>query len=295
MSSFAALTSGTGWHVEDLLRAAGALGVSLRVLPFAEVEANVGGGAWGVGAAGVGLDGADGVLVRMMPPGGLEQVVFRMDALQRLSAAGVPVWNPPKAVESAVDKYLTLALLERRGLPVPPTWAGQTAASALAAFEAIGGDAIVKPLFGSEGRGLTRMSDREMAWRCFHALERMGSVIYLQKPIPHDGRDLRLFVLRGRVLAAMRRSARPGEWRTNVALGGRAEAWTPDAEAEALAVAATAAVGAEFAGVDVIEDEGSGRRLIIEVNGVPGWKALSRATGVDVAVAVLDALREASR
>ncbi|WP_337173473.1 RimK family alpha-L-glutamate ligase [Paludisphaera sp.] len=295
MPSFAALTSGTGWHVEDLLRAAGALGVSLRVLPFAEVEANVGGGPWGVGASGVGLDGADGVLVRMMPPGGLEQVVFRMDALQRLSAAGVPVWNPPKAVEAAVDKYLTLALLERRGLPVPETWAGQTAASALAAFEAIGGDAVVKPLFGSEGRGLTRVSDREMAWRCFHALERMGSVIYLQKPIPNDGRDLRLFVLRGRVLAAMRRLARPGDWRTNVALGGRAEAWTPDAEAEALAVAATAAVGAEFAGVDVIEDEDSGRRLIIEVNGVPGWKALSRATGVDVAVAVLDALREASR
>ena len=295
MTSFVALTSGTGWHVEDLLRAAGKLGVELRVLPFAEVEASLGTEAEGVAAAGVLLDAADGVLVRMMPPGTLEQVVFRMDALLRLTAAGATVWNPPRAVEAAVDKYLTLSLLERRGLPIPTTWTGQTAASALAAFDALGGDAVVKPLFGSEGRGLLRVSDRELAWRCFHALERMGSVIYLQKPIRRPGHDLRLFVLRGRVLAAMRREARAGEWRTNVALGGRAEAWTPDAEAETMAVAAAEAIGAAFAGVDVIEDQDAGRRLIVEVNAAPGWKALSQATGIDVAAAVLDALREASR
>ncbi len=295
MPTFAALVSGTGWHVEDLLRAAEQLGVSLRALPFSEVAATVGPGRGIVTCAGCDLDAMDGVLVRMMPPGSLEQVVFRMDALQRLAALGVPVWNPPKAVEAAVDKYLTLALLERRGLPVPETWTGQTAAGALAAFDALGGDAVVKPLFGSEGRGLLRVSDRELAWRCFHALERMGSILYLQKPIRHPGSDLRLFVLRGRVLAAMRRMAMPGEWRTNVAIGGRAEPWQPDAEAERLAIVAAEAVGAEFAGVDLIEDLDTGRRLLIEVNAVPGWKALSLATGVDVAAAILDALREAAR
>ena len=87
----------------------------------------------------------------MMPPGSLEQVVFRMDALHRIAAAGVPVLNPPRAVEAAVDKYLTLALLEAAALPVPPTWAGQGATEALAAFDALGGDVVVKPLFGSEG------------------------------------------------------------------------------------------------------------------------------------------------
>ncbi|OJW06352.1 MAG: ribosomal protein S6 modification protein [Planctomycetales bacterium 71-10] len=295
MPTFAALVSGTGWHVEDLLRAAGRLGVLLHALPFAEVEATVGPGRGGVASGGVELDAMDGVLVRMMPPGSLEQVVFRMDALQRLTAVGVPVWNPPKAVEAAVDKYLTLALLERRGLPLPETWTGQTAASALAAFDAMGGDAIVKPLFGSEGRGLMRVGDRELAWRCFHSLERLGSVIYLQKPIRHPGHDLRLFVLQGRVLAAMRRTAMEGEWRTNVAIGGRAESWTPDADAERLAVAAAEAVGAVFAGVDLIEDLDTGRRLLIEVNAVPGWKALAGATGVDVAAAILGSLREASR
>ena len=133
----------------------------------------------------------------MMPPGSLEQVVFRMDALHRVVASGVPVWNPPRAVEAAVDKYLTLALLDQAGLPVPPTWTGQSASEALAAFENLGGDVVVKPLFGSEGRGLIRVSDRELAWRTLHALERLGAVLYLQQTIRHPGHDIRVFVAAG--------------------------------------------------------------------------------------------------
>jgi ribosomal protein S6--L-glutamate ligase len=237
----------------------------------------------------------DGVHVRMMPPGGLEQVVFRMDALHRLASVGVPVWNPPRAVEAAVDKYLTLSLLERRGLPTPETWAGQSADQALVAFDALGSDVVVKPLFGSEGRGIVRVSDRELAWRCFHMLERAASVLYLQRWIRHPGHDLRLFVLNGRVLGAMRRTAVGGEWRTNVAIGGKAEAWRPDPESERLALAAADALGAVFAGVDLIEDLDRGGLVVLEVNAVPGWRALARVTGIDVAAALLDALRDAVR
>lgn len=295
MTTLAALVSGTGWHVADLLRAAALLDVELRALPFAEVSAEVGGKLGKVSAGGVALEGVDAVLVRMMPPGSLEQVVFRMDALHRLAAVGVPVWNPPRAVEAAVDKYLTLSLLERRGIPVPRTWAGQTAEQALQAFDELGGDVVLKPLFGSEGRGLVRIGDREMAWRCFYALERIGAVLYLQKWIRNPGRDLRLFVLRGRVIGAMRRTARLGEWRANVAMGGRAEAFHPDPTAERLAIAATAAVGAVFAGVDLVEDLDRGELVAIEVNAVPGWRALSQVTGVDVAAALIEALRDESR
>jgi len=295
MTTLAALVSGTGWHVADLLRAASLLDVELRALPFAEVSSEVGVGSGRVSAGGVALDDVDGVLVRMMPPGSLEQVVFRMDALHRLAAVGVPVWNPPRAVEASVDKYLTLSLLERRGISVPRTWAGQTAEQALRAFEELGGDVVVKPLFGSEGRGLVRIGDREIAWRCFHALERIGSVLYLQKWIRNPGHDLRLFVLRGRVIGSMRRTARLGEWRANVAMGGRAEAFRPDSTAERLALAATEAVGAVFAGVDLIEDQDLDELVVIEVNAVPGWRALSQVTGVDVAAALIDALRDESR
>src|SRR5262249_1462166 len=156
--------------------------------------------------------------------------------------------NPPRAVEAAVDKYLTLALLEGAGLPVPPTWTGQSANEALAAFDHLGGDVVVKPLFGSEGRGLLRISEKELAWRTFHALERMGSILYLQRVVRHPGHDLRVFVLRGSVLGVMRRYASPGEWRANVSLGGRAEVCALDPSAERLALGAARAVGAELAG-----------------------------------------------
>ncbi len=273
MTNLVALVSGFGWHVADLRRAAGDLDINLEVVPFAQVSAQVGAGKQKVEAGGSVLTASDGVLIRMMPPGSLEQVVFRMDVLHRVVASGVPVWNPPRAVEAAVDKYLTLALLDHAGLPVPPTWTGQTAREALQAFDKLGGDVVVKPLFGSEGRGLVRVSDRELAWRVVHALERLGAVLYLQKKLRHPGHDLRIFVLRGHVLGAMRRFAGAGEWRTNVALGGRAEAALIDFEAKHLALAAAQALGAEIAGVDLVEDLDRGL-TILEVNAVPGWRAL---------------------
>ncbi|MFI5455248.1 MAG: RimK family alpha-L-glutamate ligase [Isosphaerales bacterium] len=311
MTSLVALVSGFGWHVSDLRRAAERIGVSLHAVPFPRVSALVGmdrevpeatptprglaGGPPHVSAAGHDLTAADGVLVRMMPPGSLEQVVFRMDALHRIAALGIPVLNPPRAVEAAVDKYLTLSLLEAAGIPVPPTWAGESATEALAAFDVLGGDVVVKPLFGSEGRGLVRISDKELAWRTFHALERLSAVLYLQRMVRHPGHDIRVFVLRGSVLGVMRRHATPGEWRTNVSLGGRAEPSRLDSESERLALAAARAIGAEMAGVDLIADLDRGRLVVLEVNAVPGWRALARVTGIDVAAAILTALKDGGR
>ena len=154
---------------------------------------------------------------------------------------------------------------------------------------------VVKPLFGSEGRGLVRISDAELAWRAFHSLERLNAVLYLQRVVRHPGHDLRVFVLRGSVLGVMRRHAPAGEWRTNVSLGGRAELCGLDPEAERLALAAARAVGAEMAGVDLIADLDQGRLVVLEVNAVPGWRALSRVTGIDVAAAILVVLKEMGR
>jgi ribosomal protein S6--L-glutamate ligase len=295
MKALAALVSGFGWHVNDLRRAADRLDMTLHALPFAEVSADVGrdGAASRVRAGSVDLLDVDGVLVRMMPPGTLEQVVFRMDALHSVAAAGIPVLNPPRAIEAAVDKYLTLALLHRSGLPVPATWTGQSAEAALSAFEELGGNVIVKPLFGSEGRGLVRVSDRELAWRTFHALERVGAVLYLQEVVRNPGFDLRAFVLNGRVLGAMRRFAPTGDWRTNVSIGGHAEVYRLSAEEEQLAIGAARAVGALAAGVDLIPNSDRGRPVVLEVNAVPGWRALARVTGIDVAAAILEALCDA--
>jgi RimK family alpha-L-glutamate ligase len=270
----ALLAGGNGWHVRDLRRAAAALGHEAVLVDFRRISAGV--AAWPAS-----LDSFDAVIVRTMPPGSLEQVVFRMNALHEIQRRGARVLNPPAALETCVDKYLTTARLASAGLPVPPTIACQHADAALEAFTALGGDVVVKPLFGSEGRGMVRVSDPELAWRTFRALERVQSVLYLQQFVKHPGWDLRVFVIDGRVLAAMRRHARNG-WRTNVAQGGKGEiVRLNEAEAD-LAVRAAAAVGTPVAGIDLLPGP-DGRYVVLEVNAVPGWRALAPLAGVDIA------------
>jgi ribosomal protein S6--L-glutamate ligase len=228
-----------------------------------------------------------------MPAGSLEQIVFRMDVLHAAAASGMPVLNPPRAVETCVDKYLTDVRLAQAGLATPSTAVCQRADDALAAFDRLGGDVVVKPLFGAEGRGMVRVSDRELAWRTFHAIELTRSVLYLQQFVRHPGWDVRAFVLNGRVIGAMKRTCHGG-WRTNVAQGGtgdRVELARPEGE---LAVLAAAATGATVAGVDLLPD-GRGGWLVIEVNAVPGWKALATVCGIDVAAKVVRFLAEEYR
>jgi ribosomal protein S6--L-glutamate ligase len=274
----AILSSGSGWHVADLARAARQLGHEATLLDFRRLSA-------GVAIEAAPLAGFDAVLVRTIPPGSLEQVVFRMDMLGLAEARGVVVLNSPRSLEAAIDKYLTTARLDKAGLPVPATVVCQDADSALAAFETLGSDVIVKPLFGSEGRGMVRVADAELAWRTFRTLERTGAVLYLQKVVEHPGWDLRVFVLGDRVLAGMRRHAKEG-WRTNVAQGGSAECVpVRDDEAE-LALRAASVIGAEAAGVDLLRGP-LGEWYVLEVNAVPGWRALAPVTGVDVAAAIV--------
>lgn len=270
----ALLAGGSGWHVRDLQRAAAELGHTAAVVDFRRIMASVGAGADA-------LAGFDAVLVRTMPPGSLEQVVFRMDALHTLARRGVAVLNPPAALETCVDKYVTTARLAEAGLRVPPTAVCQDADAALEAFAVLGRDVVVKPLFGSEGRGMVRVSDFELAWRTFRTIERTRGVLYLQQFILHPGWDLRGFVIGGRVVAAMRRYARD-DWRTNVAQGGTGEPVCITAAEADLLLAAARAVGTPVAGVDLLPGP-DGAYYVLEVNAVPGWRALAPATGVDLA------------
>jgi ribosomal protein S6--L-glutamate ligase len=278
--TLAILSGGTGWHVQDLLRAAADLSLTATPLDFRLLTSDS-------------LNPFDAVLVRTMPAGSLEQVVFRMDVLHAFAASGRPVLNPPRAVETCVDKHLTDVRLRAAGLPVPDTLVCQTADDALAGFERLGGDVVVKPLFGSEGRGMVRVTDRELAWRTVRAIEQTGGVLYLQRFVRHPGWDVRAFVIGGRVVAAMKRSAR-GDWRTNVAQGGTAEPFDLAAAERQLAVRAAAAAGAVVAGVDLLPGP-AGEWSVIEVNAVPGWRALSEVCRLDVAKAVINHLNGYSR
>ncbi len=279
------LASREGWHTRELTRALHARGHSGEIVPYEGLTATIGRRP-GLRSRTAELDRADAVLARIIPSGSLEQIIFRVDALHRLEERGVRVMNSPRAIERTVDKFWTSALLERCGLPTPETIVCETADEAFAAFRALG-DVIVKPLFGSMGLGMVRVSDEEMAYRVFRTIEQIRGVYYLQRAVEHDGRDLRVFVVGGRVLGAIERSS-PG-WRTNLARGGTARSVRLSEEWSSLAVRAAAAVGAEYAGVDLLPAR-DGSVHVLEVNGIPGWQGLQEATGIDVAGALIDHL-----
>lgn len=273
------------WYFKDLLRAAGGRH-RLSAVSFGRIGAALGGGeAPGHRSAAAPLDPLDAVLVRTMPPGTLEQIVFRMDVLGQLEAAGTKVVNPPRAIEVAVDKYLAQARLHAAGLDTPRALACQTADEAMDGFASLGGDVVVKPLFGGEGRGLMRISDPDLALRAYRSLEQLGAVIYQQEFIAHEGCDVRVLVIGDRLLAMRRRH--PTDWRTNVARGAIAEPLVVNDRLERIARCAAAAVGGWVTGVDILPAR-DGRLLTLEVNAVPGWRALRRALNTDIAALVLD-------
>jgi RimK family alpha-L-glutamate ligase len=280
----AILGSRSGWHERRLAEALAARGAEPLLAPVTALSARLGDGA-GLTAAEVTLDACQAVVVRAIPPGSLEQVVFRVDALHRLARLGVAVVNPPRCIERSVDKYFTSALVEDAGLPTPRTRVCERFTDALAAFAALGGDVVVKPLFGSEGHGMLRVSDPDLAYRTFRALELSRAIFYLQEYVDHGGQDVRVLVVGGRAMVAMRRVS-PG-WKTNVAQGARVEALELTGELEDLAVRAAGVLEAEYAGVDLLPAR-DGRLLVSEVNGIPGWRGLQETTSLDVAGLVAD-------
>jgi ribosomal protein S6--L-glutamate ligase len=281
----AVLAARTGWHTEQLERAASARGHTASTLPYEDLVATIG-SAPSLRSRSTELDDMDLVLARIIPSGSLEQIVFRVDALHRLEDRGIRVVNSPRAIERTVDKFWTSALLEQCGILTPATVVCESPEAASAAVRRMG-DVIVKPLFGSMGLGMVRVCDEEMAYRVFRTIEQIRGVYYLQQTIDHEGADVRAFVIGGRVIGAIQRRS-PG-WRTNLARGGAAQAVTLEADQINLAVRAAAAVGAEYAGVDLLPAR-DGRTYVLEVNGIPGWKGLQQATGIDVAGALLDYL-----
>ncbi|MGH7620935.1 MAG: RimK family alpha-L-glutamate ligase, partial [Gemmatimonadaceae bacterium] len=283
-----------GWHTDELQRAIVERGHTALVLPYESLVARLGArdrAASRLGADEPDLFACDAVLPRIIPNGSLEQIIYRIDALHWLEDGGIAVMNPPRAIERTVDKFYTSALLEQAGLATPQTVVCERVEDAAAAFRSMG-DVIVKPLFGSMGLGMVRVSDEETAWRVFRALEAIRGVYYLQRAIPHEGRDIRAFVIGDRVVAAIER--RSVGWRTNLSRGGEARAFALPPEWSDLALRAARAVGAVYAGVDLLPAD-DGTVYVLEVNGIPGWRGLQTATSFDVAGALIEHVTSASR
>lgn len=282
------LASEKSWYFRDLQRACVSRGLDCVRLEFSRLIATVESGLerFDLGVVEDAPPVAmvrhlDSLIVRSMPPGSLEQVIFRMNALARWEANGVRVFNSPRALECAVDKYLTTARLRAAGLPVPETIVCEHEDEAMGAFETLGRDVVVKPLFGAEGRGIVRVTDRDLAHRTFRTLMRLSCVLYIQRFIDHGGFDTRVLVLNGKILGGMRRRS-PNDFRTNVAREAIAETYQPTVEESEMAILAAAATGSFISGIDLLQDR-NGQDYVIEVNAVPGWQAFSRVNQIDVA------------
>ncbi len=219
------------------------------------------------------------LIIRPIGRGSLEEIIFRMDLLHRLERLGMLIVNPPSAIERSVDKYYALTLLEERGLPVPRTAVTEDSDEALRAFRELGGDVVLKPLFGSRGMGSTRISDPDVAARVFRAVAFYHGVLYLQEFIPHGFSDIRTLVLGDRVLTSMRRVAET--WKTNVSLGAKPVHLKLDKEMQELAVRAAEVIGCKVAGVDILE--GPKGPLNLELNSQPGWRGLQSVTPINIA------------
>jgi tetrahydromethanopterin:alpha-L-glutamate ligase len=276
------------WHARELAgalaaRAVGTAPIRLHLCRFATQSVS------GLHIDGFGETLPDAVVVRSMSGGAFEAVTLRLGILHALRERGVVVWNDARAIERCVDKSMTSFLLSRAGVATPATWTMESyeQALAIAQSETADGALVLKPLFGSQGRGLRLIGKPDDLPQPGGVA---GGVYYLQRfvAVERDGfHDFRLLVVQGRVIAAMQRHST--HWITNVKRGGRPVAAVANDEMKALAVQAAAAVGADFAGVDVLYGMDQ-RPTVLEVNSMPAWSGLQKVTSVNIASVFVEAL-----
>jgi glutathione synthase/RimK-type ligase-like ATP-grasp enzyme len=261
------LSARTGWHTDELLRALTARGHSGCVVPYEALVASLGARERGasLSAQSHQLLDSDAVLARIIPNGSLEQIIYRVDALHWLEDRAIAVMNSPRAIERCVDKFYTSALLHEAGLATPETIVCERIDDAMAAVREMG-DVIV-----------------------FRALDLARAVFYVQRVVEHAGCDVRAFVVGNEIVAAIERRARDGGWRTNISLGGEARSIELPPAWSAIALKAARAVGADYAGVDLLPAQ-DGTVHVLEVNGIPGWSGVQTTTSTDVAGAIVDHL-----
>ena len=267
-------------HAREMVKAFVTLGARVESCALKAVGFDTA-GPGGLAIPGFGARQPDAVCVRTMDGGSFEAVTRRLGVLHAMTRLGIPVSNDARAIENCVDKAATSFLLARAGLPSPPSVCVETRVEALRLFARENHPMVLKPLFGAQGKGLKLIR---------HAAdlpepdETEGSVYYLQRYAGVEAAghwsDVRILVSSGRVVASMRREA--DGWITNIKQGAKALPMVPDPEMEALAIAATEAVGGDFCGVDLLRDE-NGAAQIIEVNSMPAWTGLKKATGIDIA------------
>ena len=292
VATVAIMTDETGWHTRQLQAALRARGWVGRCVDLADCRIDTTAAWHGLNIPGFGRALPDAALVRGIAGGSFEQVTKRLGVLHALRDLGVPVYNDARAIERSVDKSATSLLLHAARIPTPPAWATESLAQAqrIALREGAAGHALVlKPLFGSQGKGLQLVGQVAGVHHALPAIDAAyGSLAYLQRFVPaltSPGFDWRVLVVGGRAVAAMRRVS--AHWIHNVAQGASCEPAELTKALARLAEDAARALGLDYAGVDLMPSGTAQDIQVIEVNGVAAWQGLQRVTGFNIAAAIV--------
>ena len=237
------------------------------------------------------LEGFDAVIPRIGP-----SVTFYGTAvLRQFEMMGVFPLNESVAISRARDKLRSLQLLSRRGIGLPRTGFADSPDEICHVIDLVGGPPVViKLVEGTQGMGVVLAETRKAAHSVIEAFIGLKANILVQEFVGESaGVDLRCLVVGGRVVAAIERHAREGDFRSNLHRGGRAEAARPTPAERRAAVEAARALGLNVAGVDILRS----RRgpLVMEVNASPGLEGIEGATGKDVAGSIVRFLERHAR
>ncbi|MFX1406731.1 MAG: RimK family alpha-L-glutamate ligase [Promethearchaeota archaeon] len=222
-------------------------------------------------------------LVRGFGAAPTQRIFFRLDLLSAIEEYGIKLINSRESLEIASDKFLTSLYLEKHKIPTPKTVVCENPDDALESFDELGGDMVIKPLYGSRGVGITRVNDRGFAENVIYALGQLNEIFYLQEFIEHYNRDIRILVIGDKAIAGMYRVS--DNWKTNIHAGARSEPLEITSELESLAIKAAKVTKTDIAGVDIIESESG--YLVLEVNSIPGFTALQKVTDINLAAEIV--------
>lgn len=234
------------------------------------------------------LDNFDAIIPRIRP-----SITFYGCALTRqFEALKVYCLNSSSAITQSRDKLYSLQLLLNHGVDIPTTGFANSPLDTDDLIKMVGGSPlIVKLLEGTQGKGVVLAETKKAAESVINAFKSLNVNILVQEFIKEaNGKDLRLFVVDGKVVATIQREALPGEFRANVHLGGTATVIKPTAEEKRIAIKAAKAMDLKVAGVDIIRS--SKGPLLLEVNSSPGLEGIEGATHKDIAGEMIKAIEK---
>lgn len=207
-----------------------------------------------------------------------------------LEGMGVNVINPLYTGVYAGNKLFTHMLLKKQGVPTPYATVAFSKESALESLEKIGYPKVIKPTVGSWGRMISKLNDKDSAEGIIESRERMYPIYqvhYLEEFVNRPPRDIRAIMVGDKIVAAIYRYSADDSWKTNMALGGRAEPCKPTKEMEDICIKAKNAVQGQIVGVDLMESKEKGL-VVHEVNNTTEYKNTVRVCGVDIPSLIID-------